>query len=150
MSDARRQLRNAKKLVRLRLVEQSRASMKVAEARAHVRRATDALAAAEAAVDSNDAAFKQESPRWGSISNFVAALEQRMNRTSDVEASAKDLADGREAQGLAIEELRAHDARRSAAEQLVLVHRQRLRQTLERLEQTISDDLSVLKKSRDS
>lgn len=150
MTDARRQLKNAKKLVRLRLVEQSRAAMAVAEAREHVRKSTEALAAAEAAVETGDAAFKRDSPEWGSISNFVAALEQRMAQTTNVQAHANDLAESRDAQGRAIEDLQAHDARRSAAEELVLVHRQRLRQALERLEQSITDDLSVLKKGRDA
>lgn len=150
MSDARRQLKNAKRLVRLRLVEQSRASMKVAEAREQVRKATEALAAADRAIEDEDAAFRADSPRWGSISKFETALAQRTARTHDALARAKDLDSCHEAQGHAIEDLRVHDARLSAAEQLVLVHRERLRRTLERLEQSITDDLSVLKKSRDS
>jgi hypothetical protein len=150
VSDARRQLRNAKKLVRLRLVEQSRASMRVAESQQRVHQATDALSAAERAVEDGDREFGEESPRWGSISNFEAALARRQARTGDVDARAKDVEECSHAQGEAIDELRAHDARLSAAEQLVLLHRQRLRRTLERLEQSITNDLSVLKKSRDS
>lgn len=149
MSDARRQLQNAKRLVRLRLVEQSRASMKVAEAREQVRKADEALAAAGRAIDAEDAAFRAESGRWGSVSKFEAALTQRSARTHDALARAKDVEAYREAHGLAIEDLRTHDSRLSAAEQLVLVHRERFRRTLERLEQSITDDLSVLKKSRD-
>ena len=150
MSDARRQLENAKRLVRLRLVEQSRASMKVSEARERVRMANEALAAADRAIDAEDASFRADSPRWGSISKFEAALTQRTARIYDALARAEDLEACREAQGFAIDDLRAHDARLSAAEQLVLVHRERFRRTLERLEQSITDDLSVLKKSRDS
>ncbi|MCR9162768.1 MAG: hypothetical protein ACE37F_02630 [Nannocystaceae bacterium] len=150
MSDARRQLRNAKKLVRLRLVEQSRASMKVAQTQERIHQATEALAAAERAIEDGDREFTEQSPRWGSISSFEAALARREARTGDVVAHNKEVEDGQQAQEEAIDELRAHDARLSAAEQLVLLHRQRLRRTLERLEQTITDDLSVLKKSQDS
>jgi len=150
MSDARRQLQNAKRLVRLRLVEQSRASMKVAEAREQVRKANEALEAADRAIEDEDAAFRAESANWGSISKFEAALAQRNARTHDAMARARDVESCRDAQGLAIEDLRAHDSRLSAAEQLVLVHRERFRKTLERLEQSITDDLSVLKKSRDA
>lgn len=150
MSDARRQLRNAKKLVRLRLVEQSRASMKVAETQQHLAQAAEALSAAERAVEDGDREFNEESPRWSSISSFEAALTRRQVRTDDVDERAKDVEESRHAREEAIDALRAHDARLSAAEQLVLLHRQRLRRTLERLEQSITDDLSVLKKSRDS
>lgn len=150
MSDARRQLRNAKKLVRLRLVEQSRASMKVAETQQRALRASEALSAAERAVEDGDREFNEQSPRWGSISSFEAALARRESRTDDVDSRTKDVEESQQARGEAVEELRAHDARLSAAEQLVLLHRQRLRRTLERLEQSITDDLSVLKKSRDS
>jgi hypothetical protein len=150
MSDARRQLRNAKKLVRLRLVEQSRASMKVAETQQRALRASEALSAAERAVEDGDREFNEQSPRWGSISSFEAALARRESRTDDVDSRTKDVEESHQARGEAVEELRAHDARLSAAEQLVLQHRQRLRRTLERLEQSITDDLSVLKKSRDS
>ena len=149
MSDARRQLQNAKRLVRLRLVEQSRASMKVAEAREQVRQANEALVAADQAIEAEDAAFRADSGHWGSISKFEAALAQRSARTHEALVRAKEVETCREAQGHAIEDLRTHDSRLSAAEQLVLVHRERFRRTLERLEQSITDDLSVLKKSRD-
>ena len=149
MSDARRQLRNARKLVRLRLVEQSRASMQAAEAREHVRSSKEALAAAEQAIEAEDAAFSAESSRWNTISSFEAALEKRTARTSHAAAQARAVEDAHAAQDEADADLRAHDARLSAAEQLVLIHRQRLRRALDRLEQSITDDLSVLKKGRE-
>lgn len=150
MSDTRRQLRNAKKLVRLRLVQQSQASMEVAEANQSVHASTEALAAAASAIDDQDAAFRKESPRWSSISSFEAALEKRSSRTAHAEEQRDALKGARKGRDQAIEGLRATDARLSAAEQMVLTHRKRLRHALERLEQSLTDDLSVLKKSRDS
>jgi len=150
MSGARRQLRNAKKLVRLRLVQQSQASVQVAEARELFQRSAEALAAAEAAIVDEDDQFRSHSPKWGSITNFEAALQQRTARRHDATSIAANVEACQEAQGRAVADLRAHDARLSAAERLVLIHRQQLRQTLDRLEQAITDDLSVLKKSRDS
>ena len=150
MSDARRQLGNARKLARLRLVQQGAASMEAAEAREKLRTSTEALAAAERAIDEEDASFSSMSPRWSSISSFEAALERRSARTDDVRARARVVESDERCNEAAIDELRAHDARLSAAEQLVLVHRQRLRRALERLEQTLTDDLSVLKKSRET
>lgn len=150
MSDTRRQLRNAKKLVRLRLVQQSQASMVVSEANQRVHASTEALAAAANAIDDQDAAFREGSPRWSSISSFEAALEKRSSRTAHAEEQREALKGARESRDQAIEGLRVTDARLSAAEQMVLTHRKRLRHALERLEQSLTDDLSVLKKSRDS
>lgn len=150
MSDSKRQLRNAKKLVRLRLVQQSQASMEVAEANLRVRASTDALAAANSAIEDQDADFRKDSPRWSSISSFEAALEKRNCRTAHAQEQRKALEQERSGRDEAIEDLRASDARLSAAEQMVLTHRKRLRHALERLEQSLTDDLSVLKKSGDS
>ncbi len=149
MTDARRQLKNAKKLARLRLVEHGQASMQAAETRENLRRSTEALTAAEQAIDAGDASFSTESPRWSSISSFEAALEKRNARMDHARAQAQAAQDCEHTNELAIENLRAHDARLSAAEQLVLIHRRRLQKALERLEQTLTDDLSVLKKSRE-
>ncbi len=150
MSDRRQQLRNAKKLVRLRLVQQSQASMEVAEANKRVHASTEALAAATSAIDDQDAAFRKESTRWSSISTFEAALEKRNNQTAHAEAQREALENERSGRDQAIDDLRASDARLSAAEKMVLTHRKRLRHALERLEQSLTDDLSVLKKNRDS
>lgn len=149
MTDARRQLKNAKKLARLRLVEHGRASMEAAETRENLRSADEALSAAKHALEAGDASFSTESPRWSSISDFEAALAKRNARTDHARAQARAAQECEQANELAIENLRAHDARLSAAEQLVLVHRRRLQKALERLEQTLTDDLSVLKKSRE-
>ena len=150
MSDTRAQLRNAKKLVRLRLVQQSQASMRVADANQRVHASTEALAAAADSIDDLDAAFREGSPRWSSISNFEAALEKRSDETAHAETQREALEGERKGRDQAIEGLRATDMRLSAAEQMVLTHRKRLRHALERLEQSLTDDLSVLKKSRDS
>jgi len=150
MSDSKRQLRNAKKLARLRLVQQSQASMEVSEANRRVHASTEALAAASSAIDDQDAAFREESPRWNSISSFEAALEKRNCRTAHAQAQREALENERSGRDQAVEELRVSDARLSAAEQMVLTHRARLRHALERLEQSLTDDLSVLKKSQDS
>lgn len=150
MSDTRRQLRNAKKLVRLRLVQQSQASMKVSEANQRVHASTEAVTAAASAIDDQDTAFRKESPRWSSISSFEAALEKRNCRTAHADEQRKALQDERKGRDEAIEGLRTTDARLSAAEQMVLTHRKRLRHALERLEQSLTDDLSVLKKGGDS
>ncbi len=150
MTDSKRQLRNAKKLVRLRLVQQSQASMEVSDANQRVRASTEALAAATSAIEDQDAAFREGSPRWSSISSFEAALEKRNSGTAHAETQRKALEGERAGRDQAIEDLRASDARLSAAEQMVLTHRKRLRHALERLEQSLTDDLSVLKKSQDS
>jgi chromosome segregation ATPase len=150
MSDTRRQLRNAKKLVRLRLVQQSQASQEVAEANRRVRASTEAVSAAASAIDNEDATFRAESPRWSSISSFEAALEKRTSRTAHAQAQREALEGERKGRDQAIEGLRGTDARLSCAEQMVLTHRTRLRHALERLEQSLTDDLSVLKRSQDS
>ncbi|MGH1344429.1 MAG: hypothetical protein ACRBN8_22910 [Nannocystales bacterium] len=150
MSENRRQLRNAKKLVRLRLVQQSKATMEVAEANQRVHAQTEAVAAATSAIEDQDAEFREGSPRWSSISSFEAALEKRNNRTAYAEEQRKALHRERADRDQAVEALRGSDARLSAAEQMVLTHRKRLRHALERLEQSLTDDLSVLKKSEDS
>ncbi len=150
MSDTRRQLRNAKKLVRLRLVQQSQASQQVAEANRRVQASTEAVAAAASAIDNEDAAFRAESPRWSSISSFEAALQKRTSRTTHAQAQRETLEGERKGRDQAIEGLRETDARLSCAEQMVLTHRARLRHALERLEQSLTDDLSVLKRSQDS
>lgn len=150
MSDTRAQLRKAKKLVRLRLVQKSQASMDVADANRRVHASSESLATATNAIDDQDAAFREGSPRWSSISSFEAALEKRSNKTAHAETQREALQSERKGRDQAIEGLRATDMRLSAAEQIVLTHRERLRHALERLEQSLTDDLSVLKKSRDS
>ena len=150
MSDTRRQLRNAKKLVRLRLIQQSQASAEVADANLRVRASTEALATASSAIEEQDAAFRRGLSKWSSISSFEAALEKRNSRAAHAQAQREALVKERAIRSDAVDELRATDARLSAAEQMVLTHRKRLRHALERLEQSLTDDLSVLKKSRDS
>lgn len=124
--------------------------MEVAEANQRVHASTEALAAAGSAIDDQDAAFRKESPRWSSISSFEAALEKRRSKTAHAEEQRAALQSAQEGRDQAIEGLQATDARLSAAEEMVLTHRKRLRHALERLEQSLTDDLSVLKKSRDS
>ncbi|MBV1862389.1 MAG: hypothetical protein KUG77_28470 [Nannocystaceae bacterium] len=150
MTDSRRQLRNAKKLVRLRLVEQSQASAEVSEATQRVHASTEALANTTRSIDDQDACFREESPRWSSIFSFEAALAKRTNRTARAQKQRQALKGERSGRDQAVEGLRATDARLNAAEQMVLTHRERLRHALERLEQSLTDDLSVLKKNRDS